>query len=310
MDIEFGEIKKLDLRHIWSHEAHDFTPWLANNIQQLGKILELDLELVGQEENFGDFNLDILAKDLGSGKTVIIENQLNQTDHDHLGKALTYAAGFNASIVIWIAKEIREEHRQTLDWLNQRTDSETQFFGVIVEVIKIGNSMPACQFRPVAFPNWWRKRTTLPAPTPRGEAYRNYFQKLIDTLREKHNFTNAKKGQPQSWYSFSSGISGILYGASFAQGGKARVELYIDTGDKAKNKKLFDSLKQDKMDIEQNFDIKLKWERLDDKRASRVAMYRKGSIESEPELLSEIHDWTVENLLRMRELFGKKLKNL
>lgn len=310
---EFGEINKVPLREIWPNEATNFTPWLASNIESLGKALGLELELTEKESSVGDFSLDLLAKDLGSSKTVIIENQLTQTDHDHLGKLLTYAAGFDASVVVWVAETIRDEHRQALEWLNQRTDIETQFFGVVIELLKIDESKPAFNFRPVVFPNEWqksKKRTTSSNASTRGEKYRAYFQALIDDLREKHKFTGARAGQPQNWYSFSSGIQGILYGAVFSQGGKARTEIYIDQGDQEINKMLFDKLKEKEEEIVNEFGDQLEWERLDDKRASRIAVYRDGAIDSSDSELEEIRKWHIDNLLKFKMVFPNKIRNL
>ena len=310
----FGELNKVGLREIWPHEASDFTPWLAENIDELGKALGMDLELIEQEASVGDFSLDILAKDLGSSKSVIIENQLTQTDHDHLGKLLTYAAGFNASIVIWVAEAIREEHRQALDWLNQRTDNETSFFGVVVEVIKIDSSKPAFNFKLVALPNEWQKnkkrQTQRASVSTKGEKYQNYFQSLIDTLRETHRFTSAKAGQPQNWYSFSSGVSGLTYGANFSQGGKARAELYIDLGDQEKNKYVFDQLSNIKSELENSLGEKLRWERLDNKRASRLALYTDSSIEDSDSELEKTKEWHIDQLLKLKSTLGNEIGKL
>jgi len=310
----FGKLKKVPLREMWPHEASNFTPWLAANIEELGLAIGMELELIEQEASWGDFSLDLLAKDLGSTKTVIIENQLTQTDHDHLGKLLTYAAGFSASIVIWISEAIREEHRQALDWLNQRTDSDTFFFGVVVEVIKIDESKPAFNFKIVASPNEWQKskssRTPRESISTKGEKYRSYFQLLIDELREKHHFTGAKAGQPQNWYSFSSGISGITYGANFSQGGKARTEVYIDLGDQDKNKQVFDLLQHESTSIETELGDNISWERLDDKRASRLALYIDGSIEDSAAELETIKNWHIDKLLKLKNVLGHRLKNV
>jgi len=309
--MEFGKLEKVDLKEVWKKEAFDFTPWLSENIAALGEALGMDLELEEREANVGNFSLDLLARNLGTGEYAVIENQLTQTDHDHLGKLLTYAAGFDAATIIWVAESIRDEHRQTLEWLNQHTDTKTQFFAVVVEVFRIDDSKPAYKFRPIVFPNEWQKtkrQQAVNATSPRAEAYRSFFQKLIDELREKHKFTGARVGQPQNWYSFSSGISGFLYSASFAQGNRVRAEIYIDTGDAEKNKAVFDSLKADKTSIEEEFGEALSWERLDDKRASRVAIYRDGSINDNKNQLEETQNWLIDNLLKFKRVFTDRVK--
>ena len=136
----FGELKTLNPRVAWPNEARDFTPWLASHITNLGQVLDMQLELTATETRIGDFCLDILAKDLNSDLQVIIENQFGPTNHDHLGKLLTYAAGIDATAVVWVAEEIREEHREAMEWLNRRTDADTHFFAVVVEVIQIDDS--------------------------------------------------------------------------------------------------------------------------------------------------------------------------
>ncbi len=298
--IDFGKLNKEPLRNIWSREDSNFTPWLAKNIDELGKALGMDLELIKTEVSVGDFFLDILAKDLGSGKSVVIENQLTPTDHDHLGKLLTYAAGFDAAIVIWISDTMRDEHRQAMDWLNQRTDSETSFFAVVVEVLKIDDSKPAFNFKLVVFPNEWQKNKKRQISN-KGEKYQNYFQNLIDTLRDTHKFTSAKTGTSKSWYSFASGVSGLSYGANFSHGGKARSELYISLGDQDKNKYIFDQLLNIKDDLERELG-ELSWEPLDNKIASRIALYRDGSIEDSEARLEEIKKWHIDRLLKLKEV--------
>ena len=310
---DFGNLKKIPTRKIWQNEATDFTPWLASNIEALGEAVGLELELIQREASVGDFSLDLLARDLGSSKTVIIENQLDQTDHDHLGKLLTYAAGFDASAVIWVSEIVRDEHRQALEWLNQRTDAETQFFAVVVEVLQIDDSKPAFNFKPIVFPNEWqksRKQKISTTTSAKSEKYRVYFQELMDELREKHRFTNAKAGQPQSWYGFSSGISGIQYWAAFAGKGKAQSGIYIDRGDQERNKNIFDRLKQREDAITSHFGSQLEWERMDDNQASRISIYREGSIESSDSELKEIRKWHVEQLLKLKEVFGPELREI
>ncbi len=315
--VDLGSIERIELREVWPHEAQDFTPWLAENLDKLGEALGLDLELNESEAPVGPFFLDVLAHDRSSDRPVIIENQLEATNHGHLGQLLTYAAGYDAGVIVWLTGDFQDEHRAALDWLNQRTREDTAFFGVVVEAWKIDGSRPAPHFRLVAFPNDWRKQSARTDQSgsgkvsERGERYRSFFQSLIDTLREEHRFTNARKGQPQSWYSFSSGTRGVSFNPSFSPPrGIARVEVYIDRGDRDTNKQLFDSLQNVSGEIETALADSLEWERLEHARACRISAVRDGSINGTPESLEELQKWMVERLLAVKRVFTPHLQEL
>ena len=305
-----------DLRATWPNEAQHFTPWLAENIAQLGEALGMELELQQTEAPVGGYSLDILATDVNSRRPVIIENQLETTDHSHLGQLLTYAAGFDAGVVVWVTREFRDEHRQTLDWLNQRTSEDTLFFGVEVQLWRIGDSLPAPHFNLAATPNEWRKEAVRradagqPGISARNEKYRDFFQSLLDTLRDDHKFTTARKAQPLGWYSFRTGYSGTGYGASFALNQRARVDLYIDSGNKEQNTYVFEGLETDQDEIHLAAGWKLDWERLEDRRACRIATYRPGSIDDDEATLAEVRAWMVDSLLKFKDVFGPRLAEL
>ena len=314
---QFGTLKKTKLRSIWEHEAHDFTPWLADNLNVLGESLGMSLELEGTEVAVGGFSLDLQAIDLGSGDKVVIENQLETTNHPHLGQLLTYAAKFDedSTTVIWIAKSFRKEHRKALEWLNHRTDSDTMFFGVIVEVISIDDSKPVCYFKPAIIPSKWprnRRKQAAKGVLVNGKRYQEFFQALIDDLRENYQFTNDEEvGETNSW-EFSSGNKGVRFCAAFYQheGGRPCIEVYIDLKSKEKdknkefNKALFDALRSEQKSIEESLSAGLNWERQDDYVTSRIRLYRDGSIESSSEELKKIHAWMIENLLAFKKIFS------
>lgn len=309
---ELGALSPVPVRNIWPNEAHDFTPWLADHLPQLAETLELEgLELVEREAAVGTFSLDLLAKEPNTGKRVVIENQFGNTDHDHLGKLLTYAAGTDANLVIWVTETLRDEHREALEWLNRHTDTETQFFAVTVEAIRIDNSRPAIRFVSQVQPNEWQRQTRnigkREGTSERSERYRTFFQRLIDELRDSHRFTKARLAQAQSWYTFSSGISDLRYEVSFAQQGKVKAGLYIGSNDNNWNKAFFDRLKADAGKIEAEFGLPLDWERLDHRVASRIACCRPGSLDDSEESLVELHAWFVKTLLKLKQVFDKRL---
>ena len=171
MNKPLGKLVKVDLRY-WKHEASEFTPWLAHeeNLKLLGETLGLELELTGTEQCVGDFNADIVAKDSDSGEIVIIENQLEWSDHKHLGQLLTYASGLGAKTVVWIASQIRDDHRQALNWLNNGTNEQVSFFGLEIELWRIGDSPPAPKFNVVCQPNSWQKRIATSVERAAGTA--------------------------------------------------------------------------------------------------------------------------------------------
>ena len=267
-----------------------------------------------REAAVGAFSLDLLARDAGTGRTVIIENQLEPTNHDHLGKLLTYAGGHDANVIVWVAKEFREEHRQALDWLNQRTSEETAFFGVRVEVWRIDDSRPAPHFTLIAAPNEWRREAarTLRATvaSERNLRFQAFFQVLIDALRER-GFTRARRAQPQSWYAFAAGhAQRVQYGAAFGQCRRARVEVYIDNTDREWNKALFDRLMERRESLEGELGTELEWSRLEERQASRIALLRDGNIDDDDPDLDEVRVWMIERLLAFRRVFGPQLDEL
>jgi hypothetical protein len=313
MEVSLGELRHVDPRTLWNSEPGDFTPWLAGNLRVLGEVLGIDLELTGVEKAVGEFSCDIHARDTGRDRPVIIENQLQPTDHRHLGQLLTYAAGLDAAVIVWISPEIREEHREALDWLNRHTDDHIEFFGIGLEAIRIDDSKPAVQFRLVAFPNAWsnsKKAAAVGELSVKGLRYQQFFQGVIDELRDRHKFTNARLAQPQNWYAFASGRAGFSYNASFAGGDRLRAELAIDVGDATRNKEIFDSLYSKRDEIEQRTGT-LEWERLDQRRASRISLIRPNTnIETADTQAEDMRGWLVQALLKMKAVFGPLISQI
>lgn len=308
---DLAALKKINIKEIWEHEARNFTPWLANNISALDNVLSMELELVQKEAPVGDFQIDLLAHDLTYDRLVVIENQFGVTDHQHLGKLLTYAAGRNAKAVVWISQQIRDEHRQAIDWLNQNTVEELEFFALELELLQIDDSRPAYHFRLVAFPNGWQKKTRSIGRKKigeRGTAYQSFFQKLIDELREKHHLTRAKRALPQNWCRFPTSTPGVSLAVSFTEDNQISTEVYIGRGDALKNKALFDQLFRLRSKIETQFGGKLDWQRMDEADACRIALYRDGSIEDDGKKLEEIAKWMIQSLSSLKKAFDLEIQ--
>lgn len=315
MTIErLGTLKRLDARTVWRNEASEFTPWLIDHIAILNEELGLEIDPLQREAAVGDFKLDVFGRDLASGREVIIENQLEATDHNHLGQLLTYAAGLEAKIVIWIAPQFRDEHRQALDWLNLQTDEDVSFFGIEVELLQVDDSLPAAHFKVVVQPNEWQKQAASskkPEVSPRRAAYHEFFTDLLSKLKSSSpGYTTSNRVGYDSWMQFGAGRSGFSFNPAFAGGNQFRVELYIDGGDYDANKAAFDELESAKDQIEEAVGEPLTWQRLDERRACRIYVHRDASINSPPETLDGLKEWAVEQLLKFRDVFGPRVKSL
>jgi hypothetical protein len=272
-----GRLESIAPRAVWKHEAYDFTQWLLHNAEVLSDVLGMQLELTEAEHTVGGFSLDLIGKDLATGETVIVENQLERTDHAHLGQLLTYAGGTDAVNVVWCAPAFREEHRAALDWLNTRTDEGTRFFGVEIAVVRIDSSRPAPSFRLVAQPNDWSKQvhagSTDTAVRGKRLAYSEFWSNLLDRIRnERPHWTSATRAPAESWMTLPFGTSTIWYGMAFTNHGLC-CELYFGSSDAATNTAAYREYEARRDAIERDFGGELSFQPLPDKKACRIAVY-------------------------------------
>lgn len=309
-----GHLSRVDPREVWRHEALGFTPWLRQNIADLGAALGLDLEMEA-EVAVGAFAVDLAGKDLGSGRLVIIENQLSPTDHGHLGQLLAYASGLGAAVIVWVSPRFRDEHRQALDWLNQHTDEGVDFFGVELELLRIGTSPPAPNFKLVAQPNEWAKETKTAAvagvPSERAQRYRDFFEIVLAEFKARRpGATNAARVSPQNWFWFSAGRSGFNQSWAFSRGSRFACELYIDTGSRDANKTFFDTLHAQRDHIEAAIGLPISWERLDHRKASRIAVYRDVPDVPPIDQNTELQEWAVTTMVKLGDVLRPMVKAL
>ncbi len=301
---ELGKVERVDVRTIWPHEAHDFTPWLASRLDLLGDALGMDLELVRREAGVGDFSLDILAQERLTGERVVIENQLAGTDHSHLGQILTYAAGHDARTVIWVTPRFREEHRAAMDWLNRWTPEEIAFYGVEVRAIRIGKSLPAPEFRPVAVPNGWSKRTRRTVPASDMEQfYVPVSEKLL-----KQGFAgkvSKYKGIPRY---FPSGFAYVSYTIKLEN--RLRAYVWINAQSGSNTNRIFDALYEDREVIEAEIEAEWFWSRKGNRAWASLGISTDGSLDDLPARAEEFQAWAIEHLPRLKAVLNPRLEKI
>lgn len=312
-----GRLEKVELRNVWPSEASNFTPWLAvkENLDILGATLGIDLELEARESPVGPFRADILCKDAGTDRWVLIENQLEKTDHTHLGQLLTYASGLEAVTIVWIAARFTEEHRSTLDWLNRISDESFRFFGLEVELWRIGDSPAAPKFNLVSKPNDWSQSVAQAARAIddaalsdtriRQLAYWTAFDKVLASVGGP--ISAGRMPQPKSWMGYSIGRSHFNLAAVMRPKKRIQAELYIK-GTKAKA--FYHLLAAKKDDIERDLGFGLSWEELPEGQDSRISVgLDNADAENEADWPRQ-HEWLAKRLNEMHRVLAPRVSLL
>lgn len=270
---DLSRLRVVPVREVWKHEAYDFTQWMLANADVLADVLGMELELTAAEHPVGGFSLDLIGTEVGTGNVVIVENQLEQTDHGHLGQIMTYAGGTNPQTIVWCAPSFRDEHRAALDWLNEVTDENTRFFGVEVSAVRIDDSRPAPMFRLVAQPNDWAKQVhaeTTGGLSERESTYLKFWGELLERIRLAHpDWTRSTTGSKQGWISLPYGASSIFYSLVFGQTGP-RVELYFGGADAEVNLAEFERVAAYAEQITAEVGAPVRFDPLPDRKACRI----------------------------------------
>lgn len=306
------ELEKVDLRDVWPLEDRNFTPWLAEeeNLKLLGDTLQLELEAEAQEKYVGPYRADIFCKDSNSGDSVVIENQLEKSDHKHLGQLMTYAAGLKGvSAVIWIAESFTEEHRAALDWLNDKSDETINFFGVEIELWRIGDSNPAPKFNVISKPNNWLKSLRAAGGSSSGVLNYKYWSAFAEYLASKSG--EVKPGNPiaRAWHSINFGRRGFkLTAEAYINKKEIWVTLLMTGNDSTAH---FNLLHQEKDAIENEYGGELKWwlEESNVER-SRIMVVKPDVDVASDEDWSNQHEWLADNLEKFQQIFQKRILNL
>ncbi len=301
-----GKLKEIELRTVWKHEATNFTKWLAEpeNISELNEILGLTLTNINVQQTAGNLFCDIYATDELTGVKVVIENQLEQSNHDHLGKIVTYASLLNAGVIVWIVKKAKAEHRSAIEWLNNNTGNDINFFLLEVHAYKIDDSLPAAKFEIIEQPNDFIKNYKLLLPTSESKSSSDIFSfwsEFNDLISKRGNIISKRKVTDRRWYDVSIGSSkSHLTMELVNRENYVRLGLYMTN-----DKELFDKLYLNKEIIEQEIGYKLDWKKDCSETVSRISYNLKGLDYDNKENYNEIMNQMIDIILKMKTVFKK-----
>lgn len=301
-----GKIKKIDdLRTIWKHEARDFSKWLAQeeNLALLSETIGIDIVLKETESSVGSFSVDLYATEAGTGRKIIIENQLEDTNHDHLGKIITYASGKGADIIIWIVKHARDEHIQAIEWLNQHTDEDIGFFLLEIELWKINDSIPAPKFSVIEKPNDWAKAMkVVEGLSDYQKLQLDFWQSFVNYAYQKEDFKKnftVRKAQPQHWYTLSVGSS--TYHINFTVNSQKKLigaEIYIHD-----DKAAYEQFKSHAKEIEAELGAEVSWREAT--KDCRILLLHDGDIKKDSDHWRDCFDWFCNMGIKLKAIASK-----
>jgi hypothetical protein len=307
MNKNLAKLQKIDLRDVWSLEP-DFTNWLAQkeNLDLLSEEIGVDIKLIKTEANVGLFKVDILGEEESSGRKIIIENQLEDTNHDHLGKIITYASGYDAEIIIWVVRDVREEHQRAIEWLNEHTDEKTGYFLIKIELWQIEGSNPAPKFDVLVSPNEWAK--AIKASPAGGELsdtklqQLDFWTKFKGSVRAKDANIRLQTPRPQHWYDVSMGSSEAHVALTInSRENLLGCEIYI-----SKNKELFNFLQERKEEIEKEIGEQAEW--VNAAVASRIKIKKEVSEVFSQNEAENYFAWLYEKTILLQKVFGRHFR--
>lgn len=310
---DLGILKPYDLRQIWQDEDREFTRWLGDNLDRLGAALGMTLERVPGERPIGPFSPGLVARDVLRDRPVIVESQLDPSDHDHLGRLITYASGVDACAVIWVTQTLRDPHRAALDWLNAHTDDDVQFFALVLEAMQIDDSKPALNFKVIASPNAWQK-TLLErrdgATEDRDAYFLRFNDALIAALREAATFPQLPAARPKAEIMLYTAHGGIRYGSAFSRS-VLRIGLWITFPEQETNRAIFERFRTQKQEIEAALGgIDLDWDYSPDRRGQIVTMNHIGVDREDDSQIPALAAWAAEGFAKMKRVFEPRLERV
>lgn len=302
---QLGRLSIVPPRQIWPHEALDFTPWLLRNVDVLSDLLGMDLVLDEAEHPVGGFSLDLKGYDESTGEVVIVENQLEGSDHTHLGQLITYAAGTEPTTIVWITTGFRPEHRAAIDWLNQRTDERTRVFGVVIHVVRIGDSEPAPNFELVAQPNDWNKEVKRGTSSGGGETgkkaalYREFWDLVLERIKVQHPTWTRRTTTKQPFCDTTLGVAGVVGSMVWTREGLLS-QIYFQADDPPLTAARFAALLERRTAFESVLGEAATWDPMDGRKASRVYLVSGFDDVSDRARWPEMVDWLVDSQARLR----------